>query len=185
MTPGGSAMTPRRADRFSTTCAGALVSIEDCVIAMDKAKTQLALIAALVLASCSLPVIPRADQGVAGALSVAGPSLGERRIEPARCASGQLQSFLGADFVDPRSQLVARLAIEPLAGPGVRIFSAAEPFGAAIVVRPGDCEVFHFAHERNGWQLNDVYVTRIELELRCALANGDRIEGKVSAPACS
>lgn len=152
---------------------------------MDTAKARLALLAALALAACSLPVIPAGEPSVAGALSVAGPSLGERRIEPALCASGELQSFLGADFVDPRSQLVARLAIEPLGGPGVRIFSAEEPYGAAIVVRPGDCEVFHFAHERSGWQLNDVYIVRIELELRCALANGDRVEGKLSAPACS
>jgi hypothetical protein len=139
----------------------------------------------VVAGGCGVPVAALRDDGVSGTLSVAGPAFGEVTLAPRVCHSGELQSFLGADFVDSDTGLVARLAIEPLSGPGVRVFKAAEPFGAALVMRPSDCEVFRFEHERNGWQLNDVYIVRVWLELECRLASGDRVQGDLRAEACS
>jgi hypothetical protein len=141
---------------------------------------------ALLTAGCGLPAVSTgAGQDVSGTLSLTGPTFGEVSLSPASCISGEHHVFLGADFLDPETKLVARLAIDPLEGPGVRIFGAQEPFGAALILRRSDCEVFHFSHERNGWQLNDIYLARVSLQLRCQLPSGGSVQGELAAAACS
>jgi hypothetical protein len=140
---------------------------------------------ALLTAACGSLPPPGGSQGVDGWLELGGPTFGEATLRPAACAAGERQLFLGADFHDPASKLVARLAIEPLDGPGVRIFDAEDPFGREVTVRRGDCEVFRFSHQRSGWKLNDIDVVRVALELRCELASGDTVRGELSASGCS
>ena len=141
---------------------------------------------ALLTAGCGIPALSTgAGPEVSGTLSLAGPTFGDVSLSPATCISGEHNVFLGADFLDPETKLVTRLAIEPLGGPGVRIFRAEEPFGAALLLRRSDCEVFHFSHDRSGWQLNDIYIARISLQLRCQLPSGDSVQGELAAAACS
>jgi hypothetical protein len=147
-------------------------------------------IAALLLAASgcfSAGPLRRDEPEVTGALALAGPTFGERALVPVSCASGEPQVFLGADFAEAEGSqgaLVARLVVDPLTGPALRIAAAAAPFAPAIVVRKADCAVFHFSLARTGWRINDYGVYTVSLELDCALPAGDRIAGRLLAPTC-
>lgn len=158
-----------------------------------------ALLAALLLAAAgcfSLGPLGHDGPAVTGTLALAGPAFGARELAPVACHSGERQFFLGADFAEaeraegasaePASAepLTARLVVDPLAGPAVRIFASAAPFGAAILVRQADCPAFHFSLADAGWRLNDYRVFTVSLELDCALASGDRVAGNLLAPTC-
>lgn len=122
--------------------------------------------------------------GVLGSVTVASPLLGNVTVAPTACASGDRQQFLGGDFTDPASGLVVRLAVDPLEGPGARVFAASEPFGKSVVLRRSDCAAFHFSLEETGWRVNDVRDYRLSLELDCALADGTTVHGSVSTTHC-
>ena len=143
-------------------------------------------VAAGLLAGCVSLTTPELGgaPAVSGTLSVSGPALGTESLAAGACRSGEYEVFLGADFTGVGSPLTARLAVEPLSGPGVRIFRTAEPFGPAVLVRRSDCAVFHFSLERTGWQINDVYALRVSLELDCTLPTGDAVRGSLSGASC-
>lgn len=147
-------------------------------------------IAALLLAASgcfSAGPLRRDKPEVTGSLALAGPTFGERGLAPVSCTSGERQVFLGADFGEAEGAegaLVARLVVDPLAGPAVRIAAAVAPFGPAVVVRRADCAVFHFSLAQTGWQINDQRVYSVSLELDCALSSGDRVAGRLLAPTC-
>jgi hypothetical protein len=120
---------------------------------------------------------------VSGELSIQGPTFGDTRMTLDRCASGEHQVFLGADFAGPGT-LVARLAVDPLSGPGLRVFDSTAPFGKSLVVRQSECDHFHFSLERSGWRINDVWVLHLTLDIDCSTPSGDAIRGLVSSASC-
>jgi hypothetical protein len=124
---------------------------------------------------------------VTGSLALAGPLFGAREVAPVACHSGERQIFLGADFVEAEERadaLTARLVVDPLSGPAVRIAASAAPFGPALLVHRANCAVFHFSLAQAGWRLNDYWVYTVSLELDCALPSGDGVAGKLLAPTC-
>ena len=122
--------------------------------------------------------------GVLGSLSVSSPLLGTATVAPTECSSGDRQQFLGGDFADPASGLVVRLAVDPLLGPGARVFAVSDPFGKSVVLRRSECATFRFSLEETGWRVNDVRDYRLSLELDCALADGTTVHGSVSTTHC-
>lgn len=124
------------------------------------------------------------DPDLEGSLTLSGPTFGDVTLTPKVCSSGQHEVFLGADFKSPDSKLVARLVVDPLNGPGVRIFDLEARFERALVFRDEDCAEFHFSLDGNNWQLNDIDVLVVTLELDCALPGGDSVRGKLSADGC-
>ncbi len=121
---------------------------------------------------------------ISGRLEFAGPTFGTQSFEPKACASGEHEVFLGADFSSPGSRVVARIAVDPLEGPGARIFDKEARFEKALVLRRETCQNFHFALDRSGWRINDVYVLKVHLELDCSLPNGDTVKGSLDAASC-
>ena len=122
---------------------------------------------------------------VGGTLALSGPTFGPQTLGASEFRSGERELFLGADFSGAvGSPLIARLAVDPLSGPGVRIFRTSEPFATALLLRRSDCSVFHFSLERTGWRINDIYALRVSLELSCSLPSGDTVQGSLTAASC-
>lgn len=132
----------------------------------------------------SLGVGPNAGPQVVGHLELSGPTFGEVKLEPTMCTTGEREVFMGADFTDSNALLVARLVVDPLHGPGARIFHIADRFGKALVLRREDCTSFHFTLGRTGWQVNDIYIVTTSLELDCQLPSGDKVQGKLESERC-
>ena len=123
-----------------------------------------------------------ADQAL-GSFEVASRTLGDATFSPAECSSGDPQLFLGVEFAEPGRDLVLRLAVDPLEGPGVRLYSATAPFDRSVVFRRADCSVFHFSLDSTGWRVNRVEDYRVTLELDCAKP-GERLRGRASSTHC-
>lgn len=142
----------------------------------------------LALGGCfSVGPLERGEPTVTGSLALAGPTFGERTLAPMTCTSGEHELFLGADLTEAgagEGVLVARLVVDPLSGPAVRIHAAAARFGPAVVVRREECAAFHFSLVESGWRINDYRVYDVALELDCALPSGDRVAGELAAPGC-
>mgnify|MGYP001767150252 CR=1 FL=1 len=124
------------------------------------------------------------ETGALGSFTLASPILGGTTLTPAECRAGDLQHFLGGDFVDPGTGLVVRLAVDPIEGPAARVFASAEPFAKSVVLRRSECEAFHFSLEWTGLTINDVRDYRISLELHCVLADGTSVHGSASSTHC-
>ncbi len=107
-------------------------------------------------------------------LETAGPAFGETSTRLSECASGQHEEFRGADFTGSEG-LAVRLVIDPLSGPGLRVFDPRDPFRRAVVFREGDCERFRFSLANNGWTVNDIYILKVTLDVDCTLPSGDRV----------
>ena len=119
-----------------------------------------------------------------GAFALASPAWGAAAIHPAFCASGAHQQFLGADFADEKSGWAVRLAIDPLAGPAVRVYSTATPFDKTLVFRRADCRTFHFTLDTTGWRIDHYDDYRVTLEIDCGDAASGTLEGSASVDHC-
>ena len=129
------------------------------------------------------PVLPIPDQQALGSFTVSSASLGQTMLIPSSCAAGDRRFFLGVDLEDRSSGLVLRLAVNPLEGPAVRVFTNATPFDNSVVFRRSDCRVFHFSLDTTGWRINHIYDYRVTLQLDCT-RNGESIQGNASATHC-
>lgn len=117
-----------------------------------------------------------------GEVTLAGPTFGESTQRLTGCVSGQHEEFLGGDLVGP-GPLVVRLAVDPLTGPGLRVYDPQERYRRAIVIRQSECEVFHFSLARGG-QINEIYVWRLSLDVDCTLPSGDHVRAEVTDAIC-
>ena len=118
-----------------------------------------------------------------GSFEVESPSLGKQTLTATECSSGDRQFFLGGDFTAQGSELVLRLVVDPLEGPGVRVFPASAPFDKDVVFRRSECGVFHFSLDETGWRVNGVYDYRLTVDVDCSRA-GETIRGKASTTHC-
>jgi hypothetical protein len=145
--------------------------------------------AVIALTGCfsSKPVIPTgAENGAAptlGSIEVSSRSLGQLTVAPTACTAGSRQFFLGGDFADEKNGVVVRLAVDPVASPAVRVFSAAAPFDKSIVFHRKECSVFHFSLDSTGWSINRVEDYRLTLNVDCS-RNDESVRGTVSATHC-
>jgi len=119
-----------------------------------------------------------------GSLKLSSAALGQLTLLPTSCTAGGRQLFLGADFTDEAAGIVARLVVDPLEGPAVRVFASATPFDRSIVFRRPDCRAFHFSLESTGWRINRIDDYQVTLDLDCWGEGRDSIAGKVSSTHC-
>ena len=119
-----------------------------------------------------------------GSFTVSSDRLGHLTVSPSSCTAGDRQFFLGGDFEDEKSGIVARLVVDPLEGPAVRVFATAAPFEKTAVFRSPECRVFHFSLDATGWRINRIRDYRLSLDLDCSNKEGDTLTGKVSAAHC-
>lgn len=118
-----------------------------------------------------------------GSFAITSQVLGSEAVQPTACTAGDSQHFLGFDLSSGASPVVVRLAVDPVDGPAVRVFSSDAPFDKAVVFRRTDCRVFHFSLDSTGWRVNDIYDYRVSLELDCSRA-GESIHGSASSTHC-
>lgn len=119
-----------------------------------------------------------------GTFTLAGPTLGAHTLRPRHCASGEREYFLGFDLIDAEEGVVARLVVDPVGAPLVRVFSSAAPFDKTVVFHRSECRLFHFSVDSTGWRINRIYQLNVSLEVDCELPSGDRIAGKAQDPGC-
>jgi hypothetical protein len=119
-----------------------------------------------------------------GSVTLGSARLGSRTIAPTVCVSGQRQSFLGADFIDPGQPLAARIFVLPDGVATVRLFDTDRPLEPGVLFRKDDCSRFELSLESNGWLVNDVTDLRITADLDCKLASGETLNARLSAAHC-
>lgn len=119
-----------------------------------------------------------------GSIQVSSPKLGDLTIVPTDCASGSRQYFLGGDFLDAKSGVTVRLAVDPIGSPAIRVFSQSAPFDKSVAFRREECSVFHFSLDTTGWRVNHVDDYRLTLNVDCARAN-ESVRGTASATHCN
>jgi hypothetical protein len=143
----------------------------------------------LILSACSTSSSPRAASDRAavaplGTFSLSGPTFGQQTLLPTRCSVGERQLFLGFDLHDEKAGIVARLVVDPVTGPVVRVFKASAPFDQTVLFHRSECRTFHFSLDSTGWRINRIQQLGVSLELDCQLPSGDSIVGKAKDPGC-
>jgi hypothetical protein len=147
----------------------------------DPRSLGLALIATSgLLAGCaSVPPGNPAD-----ALLLRGPTFGTRTLRAGSCYSGENRIFYGAGVVDPASGLEARVVIDPIDGPVVRLLATADE-RRSLVLRPARCKTFVAEVERTGSWTNGVNEVSLRLTLDCRAPSGDRVRGSLVRASCN
>jgi hypothetical protein len=120
-----------------------------------------------------------------GSFTVASIGAPPGTIEPTQCLAGDNELFLGVDLVDPATRLVVRLAIDPLAGPALRVFDSGARFDRSVLFFREECATFTMDFGSTGWIVNDIIVRRVELEVDCENEDGATIRGKATAARCN
>ena len=103
---------------------------------------------------------------------------------PAACIVGDHALFRGAALVDPESNLVARLVVDPSDGPALRVYDADEPFDRSVLFFRDECMVFTMELEETGTMVNNIVERRLELEVECENEDGATIRGSASVARC-
>lgn len=156
---------------------------------MDRLNAIVSLTAAVFCASCfSLNPAPvgatnSGAPATLGEIQVSSPRLGNVTVVPTDCTSGARQYFLGGDFVDPKSGVTVRLAVDPIGSPAIRVFSQAAPFDKSVAFRRDECSVFHFSLDSTGWRVNHIDDFRITLNVDCARGD-ESVRGTASSTHC-
>jgi hypothetical protein len=155
-----------------------------------------AALAGSILFSSSLPGCSSAATGLEAATAATESatrlgsfevaSLGAPRgtIAPATCVVGDHELFLGADLVDPDTNLVVRLVIDPLDGPALRVYDADAPFDRSVLFFRDECTTFGMELEETGSMVNNIVERRLELAVECENEDGATIRGSASAARC-
>jgi hypothetical protein len=120
-----------------------------------------------------------------GSFKVASASLENPFLTITSCQSGARLSFVGVDLFDDAARVAVRLVVDPLYGPGVRVFSLDAPFDKTLVFTRGECKAFHFAVDESGWRVNDVTEYHATLEIDCSRPNGESLSGQAAIRNCS
>ena len=141
----------------------------------------------LLTASC-FSSHPIADSGSSatgplGSFTIDSRVFEKQELAPTECMAGDRQLFLGFDLSSGTSPVVVRLAVDPIDGPAVRVFSSDAPFDKAVVFRRADCSAFHFSLGETGWRINHVADYRVSLELDCT-RSGEQLRGSASSTHC-
>lgn len=118
------------------------------------------------------------------ALLLSGPTFGSRTLRAGSCYSGENRIFYGAGVVDPESGLEARVVIDPIDGPVVRLLATADE-RRSLVLRRAQCRSFVAEVERTGSWTNGVNEVSLRLTLDCRAPSGDRVRGSLVRASCN
>ncbi len=118
-----------------------------------------------------------------GSIQVSSAQLGNVTVAPTDCSSGARQYFLGGDFVDAKSGLTVRLAVDPIGSPAIRVFSQSAPFDKSVSFRREECSVFHFSLDSTGWRVNHIDDYRMTLNVDCTRGS-ESVRGMASTTHC-
>jgi hypothetical protein len=147
-------------------------------------KRALAAAVLLLLAACAMSHIGGVIRPtISGSIIVTGTT-GAQRWSPDRCVSGDLAYFAGFDFLSSHDGGHLRAALNPIDGPAVRWTSSAATGQRAVIARHEHCAVLDVDAQPTAWRVNEVREFAGHVELRCTLADGTRLEGRVNVDHC-
>ena len=105
----------------------------------------------------------------------------EQTWTPDRCVSGDLEYFVGFDFLSARDSGQLRALLDPLTGPVVRWRGAGQP---AMLLHSADCTVLELDVQPTAWRVNDVREFGGHVTLQCQTPDGLRLDGRLSIDHC-
>jgi len=136
----------------------------------------------LALAACALGEVGGvAHPTLTGSVNVRLADGSESRWTPDRCVSGDLEYFVGFDFLSPAQDHQLRALLDPIAGPVLRWRTTGEP---DVVLRPADCARLELDIQPTAWRVNDVREFGGHVSLQCRMADGTRLDGRLSIDHC-
>lgn len=122
--------------------------------------------------------------GRLGSFDVASLGAPHGTIQPSTCVVGDHELFFGADLVDPDTNLVVRLVIDPLDGPALRVYDADAPFDRSVLFFRDECTTFGMDFAETGSMVNNIVERSLELEVECENEDGATIRGSASVASC-
>lgn len=139
----------------------------------------------LLLSACVLGQIGQImHPTVSGSLIVHKADGNELRWTPDHCASGDLEYFVGFDFLSSKDAGQLRALLDPIAGPAVRWKSGAGESQHVEVLHRSDCTRLDLDVQPTAWRVNEVREFTGHIELQCTTADGSRIEGHIAVDHC-
>jgi len=136
----------------------------------------------LLLGACALGEVGGVTHPtLAGSVSVRLPDGSASDWAPDRCVSGDLEYFVGFDFLSQARDHQLRALLDPVTGPVLRWKSAGQP---DVVLRPSDCAVLDLDVQPTAWRVNDVREFGGHVRLQCQATDGLRLVGELSIDHC-
>jgi hypothetical protein len=139
----------------------------------------------LLLSGCVLGQVRAVmNPTVSGGVLVHQVDGSDARWTPDRCVSGDLEYFLGFDFLSSKDAGQLRAFSDPITGPAIRWkFGGGESQHVQILHR-SDCTKLDLDVRPTAWRVNEVREFAGHIELQCASADGSRIEGNIAVDHC-
>ena len=146
---------------------------------------RLALSLPLLLSACVLGQVREVmHPTVSGSLVVHHADGSELRWTPDRCASGDLEYFVGFDFRSSKDAGQLRALLDPIEGPAIRWKSGAGESQRVEILHRDNCTKLDLKVQPTAWRVNEVREFAGHIELQCSAANGTRIEGRIDVDHC-
>ncbi len=135
-------------------------------------------LAALAILVLSLPGCATTQVGGAGlggpAVEQATLTVGRQSYQIDTCTSGDLLQFLGVDLADQKAGAIARLAMDPIDGPRLKVVVRGAEEGSAVLARD-QCSVLDADVHPTNWVVNTVRAVSGYVNAECRSASGQAI----------
>ncbi len=139
----------------------------------------------LLLAGCAVTQIGSVmHPTISGGIVLRRDDGTERRWTADRCASGDIDRFVGFDFLSTHDEGHLRVVLEPIDGPAVRWTYGAGSVQERTVLRRADCARLDVDAQPTAWEVNDVREVAGYVDLQCVSPDGLHIEGRIAVDHC-
>jgi hypothetical protein len=149
------------------------------------ARTAVCLFVPLLVAGCAVSQFGALmHPTISGSLVLHHADGSEQRWVPDRCQSGDVEYFVGFDFLSSGDNGQLRAVLDPINGPVVRWKSGAQNAPRTDVLRGDSCSKLDLEVRRTAFRINAVREFAGHIELKCSAADGTRIEGRIDVDHC-
>jgi len=133
------------------------------------------------LAGCATTQVSGGPSG--SPIEQATLSIGGRAYQIDACTSGDLQQFLGVDLADQKAGAFARVVIDPIDGPRLRIVAREGLDRAAVFTRDQCSQLDADVHPTN-WIVNNVRAVSGYVNAECRASSGPPVSLHVRFTHC-
>ena len=149
------------------------------------ARTPISLLIPILVAGCAVAQIGAVmHPTISGSIVLHRPDGSELRWTPDRCQSGDVEYFVGFDFLSSSNNIQLRALLDPINGPVARWKSGAQDAPHMDILRPNNCGKLDLDVQATAFRVNEVREFVGHVELQCAAADGTRIEGRIDVDHC-
>lgn len=137
---------------------------------------------ALALGACVLGEVRTVmNPTVSGSITITQPDGAQSQWTPDRCQSGDVEYFVGFDFISSTNPSQFRALLDPINGPLIRWKNDTSQ---SVVFRTSDCMKLDLDVQPTQWRVNHVREFAGHVDLQCRTSDGLRLEGKLSVDHC-